>query len=268
MNGVFYIGATGLDTQQRALDIVANNIANLNTPSFKRSRAQFSQLVSAPAAATTGPDGAQDAAISDMQATMAGQPSFMGVQLDAAPLDFTQGALTQTSKPLDVAIDGAGFIELMGPGGQTALWRGGSMMVNSDGYLAAANGMPLQAMISVPRDATAINIGADGKVTASLDGVADPMTIGQIDVVQDVDPSTLKAGSGGIYLPTSDNDLSSTTPGSDGAGVLAQGFTEASNVDLANEMVTLLLMQRSYSANAQVVQAGDQLMAIANDLRK
>ena len=255
MNGVFYIGATGLDVQQRALEVVANNIANMNTPAFKQSHALFSQMMGADAPAD------QDPSSADVQ------PAFLGVKLDAAPLDFTQGPLAQTGAPLDVAINGPGFMELMGPGGQTLLWRGGSLMVNSDGYLAAPNGMPLQAMISVPRDAASVTIGADGKVTATVDGTSDPLTIGQIDLVQDVDPTTLTAVSGGLYAPQSETDLTSSAPGSDGTGVLAPGYIEGSNVDLANEMVTLLLMQRAYSANAQVVQAGDQLMAIANGLK-
>lgn len=253
MNGVFYIGATGLDSQQRALDIVANNIANMNTPAFKQSHAQFSQLMAVDAPSPAGQEPAP--------------PAFMGVQLAATPVDLSQGPMNQTGAPLDVAINGAGFIELMGPGGQSLLWRGGSLMINPDGFLAAANGMPLQAMISVPRDATSLTIGADGKVTVTVADGADPMTIGQIDLVQDIDPTTLTAVSGGLFAPAPDVDLASSAPGVNGAGVLASGFVEGANVDLANEMVTLLLLQRAYSANAQVVQAGDQLMAIANGLK-
>jgi flagellar basal-body rod protein FlgG len=258
MNGVFYIGATGLDTQQRALDIVANNIANLNTPTFKQSHARFSQLV-APV-----PLSADDHEVSSTE----NSPALLGVKLDGAPVDFSQGQLTQTDAPLDLAINGSGFVELMGPSGQTLLWRGGTLMVNPDGYLAAANGMPLQAMISVPHDASALAIGADGKVTATVAGTAQPVSIGQIDVAQDSDPNSLTAMGGGLYLPAVESDVSRSTPGVDGAGALAQGFVETSNVDLSKEMVTLLLMQRTYSANAQVVQAGDQLMAIDNELKR
>ncbi|WP_443751364.1 flagellar hook-basal body protein [Asticcacaulis solisilvae] len=258
MNGVFYIGATGLDTQQRALDIVANNIANLNTRAFKQSHPQFSQMVAPVALPADG----HETSAADAQAAM------LGVKLDGAPVDFTQGQLNATGAPLDLAINGSGFIELMGPGGQTMLWRGGGLMVNPDGYLAASNGMPLQAMISVPHDASALTISADGKVTATVDGSAQPVSLGQIELSQDNDPSTLTAIGGGLYVPQSDADIVRAAPGTEGAGVLAQGFSEASNVDLSREMVTLLLMQRTYSANAQVVQAGDQLMGIDNELKR
>jgi flagellar basal-body rod protein FlgG len=256
MNGVFHIGATGLDSQQRALEIVANNIANMNTPAFKQSRAQFSQLV------------ATDGIVSDDSSAQAGRPVFQGVRLTGTSVDFAQGTLTQTGAPLDIAINGAGFIELMGPAGQSLLWRGGTMKVNTDGFLAAGNGMPLRAMISVPRDATALTITLDGKVTAMVEGSTETLELGQIELVQDMDPSSLTAMTGGVFAPASEAQLMTSAPGLEGAGMLAQGHLEGSNVDLAREMVSLLMMQRTYTANSQVVQAGDQLMAIANDLKR
>lgn len=258
MNGVFHIGATGLDSQQRALEIVANNIANMNTPAFKQSRAQFSQLVANDQVASDDPNAP----------AQAGQPVFQGVRLTGTSVDFAQGTLTQTGSALDIAVNGAGFIELMGPAGQSLLWRGGTMKVNTDGFLAAGNGMPLRAMISVPRDATGLTITLDGKVTATVEGSTEPLQLGQIDLVQDMDPSSLTALTGGVYAPASEAQLMTSTPGVEGAGMLAQGHLEGSNVDLAREMVSLLMMQRTYTANSQVVQAGDQLMAIANDLKR
>lgn len=257
MNGAFYIGAVGLDSQTRALDIVANNIANVNTNGFKRSRAQFYELTGARAERT---DEARDDA--------ATPPAFWGAGIQASAPDFTEGPLTQTGQPLDLAISGAGFIELMGSGGQTQLWRGGTLQINADGFLAGPSGAPLKAMISVPTGATSLTIGADGAVSAILSGSTAATNIGQIDVVQDKDLTTLTVQPGGVYLPASVNDLASATPGQDGAGSLVQGSIETSNVDLSTEMVTLLLMQRAYAANAQVVQAGDQLMSIANNLRR
>ncbi|MBP2161184.1 MULTISPECIES: flagellar hook-basal body protein [Asticcacaulis] len=258
MNGVFHIGATGLDSQQRALEIVANNIANMNTPAFKQSRAQFSQLMAG--------QGVQDAGSGT--SLDRGQPVFQGVRLTGSTVDFAQGTLSQTGSQLDLAIDGSGFIELMGPAGQTLLWRGGTLKVNNDGFLAASNGMPLQAMISVPRDARGLAIGMDGRVTATVEGGVEPLEIGRIELVQDMDPASLKAITGGAFQPAEDAELIRSAPGVEGAGVLAQGYVETSNVDLAKEMVSLMLMQRTYSANAQIVQAGDQLMSIANDLKR
>ncbi len=256
MNGAFYIGATGLDAEQRALDVVANNIANINTNGFKRSQARFSELIGA--SADKLDPGNADAAPTPL----------LGVSVDASALDFSEGPLTQTGHAMDVAISGAGFIEMMGPGGQTLLWRGGSLEVNDDGYLAAADGTPLKAMITVPEGVTSLTINGDGSVVAQVNGSTAGRNIGQIDLVQDKDLSTLTTQTGGYYQPANLNDLTSSAPGETGAGVLVQGSLESSNVNLSNEMITMLLMQRAYSANAQVVQAGDQLMAIANSLRR
>ena len=253
MNGAFYIAATGLGTEQRALDVVANNIANVNTPGYKRSQMRFSELVS-----STG----QTTDIASQQA------SLTGSMLDTASRVFAQGELKPTGQPLDIAIDGEGFIELLGPGGQVMLWRGGSMKVDEDGYLAASNGMPLKAMISTPLNATSVSIDANGKVQAVVPGASKPEQIGQVDLVRVKDTATLKVMDEGLYQPASESDLFSAAPGEDGAGMLVPGSIEGSNVQLTDEMVTLLLLQRAYAANAQVVQAGDQLMAIANSLRR
>jgi len=257
MNGAFYIGATGLRSQQSALDVIANNIANINTPAFKRSEVRFSELV------TPLTDSARtDLAAPDLASLMA------GVSMTSSPRVFEQGDLRQTDKPLDIAISGDGLIELMGPAGQTMLWRGGSLKVNADGYLAAENGMPLKAMIAVPQGTTALTIERDGTVRAQGDGESPTREIGQIDLVQPRDMDELSGLGGGLFKPDPNAELVALTPGEDGGGVLIQGSIEASNVDLAQEMVTLLLLQRAYAANAQVIQAGDQLMGIANGLKR
>lgn len=281
MNGAFYIGATGLDAQERALDVVSNNIANINTNGFKRSQVQFLAMLGG-MSATQAAQGRGRAGRFAAAATMvlgrtaSGAPAeaeptvaeLMGVKLGPTQIDLTEGTLNQTGNALDVAISGDGFFELAGPGGQTMLWRGGTLMVNSDGYLAASNGMPLKSMISVPTGASSLTIGADGKVQAVLSGATNSTVIGQISLATDKDPSTLTAINGGLYTPASESDLVSATPGQDSLGLLAPGSVETSNVDLATEMVNLMLLQRAYSASAQVVQAGDQLMSIANELRR
>ncbi|HEY5723971.1 MAG TPA: flagellar hook-basal body complex protein [Allosphingosinicella sp.] len=255
MNGAFYIGATGLDSQQRALDVIANNIANMNTPAFKKSEVRFSELVGA------SPE--------------AGQPirpgiegSSGGVAIETSSRSLGQGELRETGNPLDVAIGGEGFIELLGSSGEMMLWRGGTLTVNRDGLLAAANGLPLKAMITVPEGASALTIGRDGIVSALVDGEASATEIGKIDIVKVRNLGGLSAVDGGMFRPASEEDVASFEPGEAGAGALVQGSIEASNVELTQEMVALMLTQRAYAANAQVLQAGDQLMAIANGLKR
>lgn len=254
MNGAFYIGATGLRAEQRALDTTANNIANINTLGFKRSEARFSELMAAG-------DATADAAVrsSDL---------LSGVTVGGSARIFSQGDLKQTGKPMDIAIQGDGFIELMGPAGAGVAWRGGSLKVNDDGFLAASNGMPLKAMISVPKGAQSLTIDRDGKVRALVDGDTTPTELGQIDVLMVNDPAGLSALSDGVYALASNDIGQASAPGEEGAGVLVQGSVETSNVELSDEMIALLITQRAYAANAQVVQAGDQLMAIANGLKR
>ncbi len=253
MNGAFYIGATGLGAQQRALDVTANNIANINTPTFKRSGVRFSEMVTAPGQL-------------DGLAPMA-QPGLAGVAAYDFPRIYEQGDLRETGDPLNLAIKGDGLIELMGARGETLLWRGGGMKVNADSYLATASGLPLKAMISVPEGVTSLAIDRDGVVTVT-DDEGDRREIGRIDLVMVKDAGSLETLGEGIYRVADIQTLITAVPGEDGAGLIVQGSVETSNVKLADEMVMMLLVQRAYAANAQVIQAGDQLMSIANNLRR
>ncbi|MEH0198326.1 flagellar hook-basal body protein [Caulobacter sp. CCNWLY153] len=248
MNGAFYIAATGLRAQQGALDVTANNIANLNTSGFKRASVRFSEMVASG------------------QATVEGvQPS--GVASSGAERVFTQGDLRETGGSMDLAIRGDGFIELMAPSGRSVLWRGGALKVGEDGFLSAANGMSLRGMIAVPTGAQDLLISADGRVSAIFDDQT-RNEIGRIDLTMVRDSAALSAIGEGLYELTDGARATTLAAGEDGAGLLVQGSVEASNVQISDEMVTLLLTQRAYAANAQVVQAGDQLMAIANGLKR
>ncbi|MEZ0604625.1 flagellar hook-basal body protein [Paraburkholderia sp. IW21] len=259
MNNVFYIGATGLNAQQTAVDLTANNIANMNTPAFKRGTVSFSELLKAGAQQARG---TQHAGAGDAPA---------GVAADASLHVFTAGALRQTGNPLDLAIQGDGFIELTSDGNSNdaTLWRGGVLHVGADGFLAAPNGQPLKAMISVPRDASQISIAANGQVFAAVANQTDPLEIGQIELVTPTDTRALRSTGDGVYRVQDDGvTLTHAKPGEDNAGTLAQGFSEASNVSLSDELVSLMLYQRSYAANARLVQVGDELMSIANGLKR
>ncbi|MBV8975798.1 MAG: flagellar hook-basal body protein [Alphaproteobacteria bacterium] len=257
MNGAFYIGALGLDAQQRALDVVANNIANINTTGFKRQTVQFSNLVNPLAASGDGtpPQGDQSAAVT-------------GVAIAATPHVWTEGSLTVTGQQYDLAISGAGFIEMLGPSGRTLLWRGGTLKVNEDGALAAADGTVLRADISMPQNTTALSISADGIVTAQINGSTQYKQIGQIPLAMVKDPDSLVDDGAGYFEASDQSQVSQVRAGDEGAGSLVQGALESGNVQLTDEMVTLMLLQRAYAADAQVVQAGDQLMTIANELRR
>lgn len=257
MSGAYHVGAIGLRTQQRALDAIANNIANINTSGFKRSDVRFADVVA------SGPDAAVMPA--DLQSAA---PTLAGVTLDVQFMLNDQGELQRTGAAMDIAIDGTGFIELMGADGQTLLWRGGRLKVGDDGLLAGPAGYALKAGITVPDDATELSIAADGTVSAKgADGTA-PIELGQIRLVRVDDPGTVERLDGGLYRLNDPSGLDEFAAGEDGIGRLVQGSTERSNVLLTDEMVRMMLVQRAYAANAQIVQAADQLMGIANTLRR
>jgi len=257
MNGAFYIGALGLDAQQRALDVVANNIANINTTGFKRQTTRFSELV---------------ATLRDGDDTPIGQAglneNISGVAISGTPHVWSQGEINVTGQPYDLAISGNGFLEVMGPSGRPLLWRGGALKVNEDGYLAAADGTVLRSMVSVPQGATNLIIAPNGIVSALIDNSVQPKQIGRIDIAMVKDPDNLIDDGAGYYEAADPASVMTAEPGQEGAGQLVQGGLESGNVQLTTEMVTLMLLQRAYAADAQVVQAGDQLMSIANELRR
>lgn len=257
MNGAFYVGAVGLDAQQRALDTIANNISNVNTPAFKRSAVRYAEMVA------LSPDG--EAIRGDLGASLA---AASGVTATAVAMVDQQGKIAATDNPFDLAIEGRGFVELAGPAGQTLLWRGGTLRVNEEGLLATEQGHPLKAGISVPADVGAIEIAADGTVRGRVGDEETAIELGQIGLVTIDDTASLQRIDGGLYAADESVRLADSTAGEDGAGRFVQSAREQSNVELSTEMVQLLLVQRAFAANAQIVQAADQLMALANNLRK
>ena len=257
MNGAFYIGAAGLDVQQRNLEVIAQNVANVNTNTYKRAELRFAELVTAPAIAKGVAPLARPAA-----------ESGAGVAVTEIGRVFAQGDLRETGKPLDLAISGDGFLEVLGPGGQTYLWRGGALKLSADRTLETADGLALKSQIQLPDDMTELRIDRDGKVSGLAIGDADYTELGQLDIVMPDDITRLTPAQNGYFKALEDVELRTFAPGENGKGTFVQGSVEASNVDLSTELVGLMLAQRAYGANAQLVQAGDQLMAIANGLRR
>ena len=257
MNGAFEVGAVALRAEQKALELLANNIANVNTPAFKRSDARFSAIL----ASQIQPDG-PTVAVAPGDALSSG-----GVRLSPHAMLFAQGEIRPTGNLLDLAVDGQGFIELMGPNGQALLWRGGTMRVNEDGALATLDGLPLRAGIVVPGDATRLSISREGVVQAETSG-GEVVELGQIGLVRAEHEGALEQLDGGVLRAAEDARLIDALPGEDGAGLLVQGALEGSNVELTEEMVQLLVIQRAFAANAQTIQTADQLAAITNNLKK
>lgn len=255
MSEAFEVGAIAMRAQQRALEVLASNIANVNTQGFKRAQVRYADLVS----------NRTDAPLADVPVD---DPSVAGVTMDVRLALDTQGEIQRTGRAMDLAIEGAGFIELMGPAGQTLLWRGGGLKILDDGMLATEGGLALKAAISLPRDATELSIDKNGMVSAKLAGEADAVEIGQIRLVRLDDVSGVTRLDGGLYHVDEARLLTDAEPGEDGAGLLVQGALERSNVQLTDEMVQLIMVQRAYAASAQVVQAADQLMGIVNGLRR
>lgn len=255
MNGAFHVGAVGLQAQQRALEVVSNNIANVNTPTFKRTDVRFVEMLA------IGSD-------PEVPTANRSEASASGVAARAALAMDEGGTIEATGRPMDVAIRGRGFIELAGPGGRTLLWRGGTLKTLEDGTIAAAgSGLPLRAALSLPTGATELAIAGDGTVRAT-GAEGESIDIGQIALVTPRDADAVRAIDGGLFEVADAADLDELPPGEDGAGTLVQGGIERSNVEMTTQMVELMLVQRAYAANAQVVQAADQMMATANGLRR
>lgn len=256
MNGAFYIGGVGLDTQQSALDTLANNIANLNTRGFKRSQVQFSELVSASARAADTPGARQQ---SDM--------GLSGVAMTTNMAISEQGDLERTEQALDLALQGTGFIEVLGENGQKLLWRGGRLQVNPNGFLAANNGMMLASQISIPDEAIDFRIDSSGQVSAIVEG-GEFEELGEIGLLRLRSPEGLTRLDGGFYRVDDKAAVEHAESDQDGMASFVQGSLERSNVELNREMVEMMIVQRAYAANAQIVQAADQMSSIANNLRR
>lgn len=256
MNGAFEVGAVALRAQQTALETMANNIANVNTPAFKRADVVYSEIV----ANSPAPE-AMLANLPDGRTYSAG-----GVRMLARDMIAAQGELRGTGNAMDLAIEGKGFIEMLGPEGRTMLWRGGRLEVNRDGLLAAG-GVPLKAMITVPDDATALTIDRNGAVAVTT-AAGDKLEIGQIGLVKLEGDTGLERLGGGLYVAGDDARVLDAVPGEDGAGEFAQAMLEGSNVDFSSAMIEMLMIQRAYAASAQIVQAADQVSSITNNLKR
>jgi flagellar basal-body rod protein FlgG len=256
VSGALEIAAVGMRAQQTALETTAGNISNINTPAYKRVDIRFAELVGA---------GASDRATGPTGGTLA---SVAGVSPWSLNSFDSQGQVEATGNPLDLAVQGSGFVEVLGPGGKTLLWRGGTIRVMEDGALATSSGLIFKAGINIPADAAALRIDGAGKVWAVLSDNPSEVQIGEIGMVRVVDPTAVERLDGGFYALNDEAGVLAGAPGTDGLGTFVQGSIERSNVDLNAEMVSMLISQRAYAANAQVARAADEFLGIANGLRR
>lgn len=257
MMDALYIGSTGMAAQQTGLETIGNNLANMNTPAFKRARVAFSDLVY------------RDRGLSHALPGAAGVHVGSGTRVGAVDTVFSQGDLRSTDSAFDVAIDGAGLIEVLQADGSAAYSRGGSLRVNADGLLALGNGLPLQPPIMVPSGAKAFRIERDGTVSVHLAGEVAPVEVGRIELALFNGMEALRPLGENLHAATLlSGEPWFARPGEDGRGTLAQRFLEGANVRMADELVSLMLAQRAFEANAKIIQASDDMLAISNNLRR
>ena len=254
-----YIAATGMRAGQESITTISNNLANLNTVGFKKSRASFDDIFY------------RDTAGVDASKTFAGNHSQVGMGTSIAEVQkiFDKGDLKATSNALDVAINGKGFLEVNLPNDEHAYTRDGALQVGTDGYLQTKDGYKLSAMIAVPPDAASIKISESGVVTAAIADTNEMLEIGQIEVSDFVNESDLKALGNGLYIPTeTTGSVAYSLPGENSTGKLQQGFLESSNVEMVSELMDLVVAQQMFSVNSQVIKASDHLMQLVNNLRQ
>jgi flagellar basal-body rod protein FlgG len=260
-----YTAATGMEAMEAKLDVIANNLANVNTTGFKKDRANFEDLFYRHEVIP----GAQDA---NGQPTPTGISTGLGVTVSSTQTDFRQGAFEQTGGELDVAIEGDGFFQVQDPSGEILYTRAGNFDINANGQLvmgSASTGRFLEPAISFPQDTVGIVIGADGRVSVRTAGQSAMTEVGQLQLAQFVNPDGLiKLGENLYAQSDASNSPTIGVPGQDGLGQIRQGMLEASNVQPVRELIDLITTQRSFELNSQTVQAGDQILELVANLRR
>ncbi|WP_250658522.1 flagellar basal-body rod protein FlgG [Alkalimarinus coralli] len=254
MHPALYVSKTGLSAQDTALTTTSNNLANVNTTGFKRERAVFQDLLyqikRQPGGLTS-----QDSELPS------GLQVGTGVRVVGTAKEFTQGSLQVTEQPLDIAVNGRGFLQVLLPDGNISYTRDGQFQLNSNGDIVTANGHPLEPAITIPENTSSITIGTDGTVSTLVTGDTAPTVIGNITTVDFINPQGLEAIGNNLFRETgASGDPQEGTPGLDGLGTLEQGMVESSNVEVVEELVNMITTQRAYEMNSKVVSTADQML--------
>lgn len=257
-----WTAATGMQAQALNIDVISNNLANVNTTGFKRSRADFQDLLYqnlriAGAASSSGTEIPTSNQIG------------LGTKVAAVAKILTQGDYKQTGNELDLAIDGRGFFQITTPEGEIAYSRAGSFKLDGDGNMVTSDGYFLEPQITVPTDAIQLTVGPDGTLTVLNAGETTPSEIGKIETARFANPAGLTAIGKSLFLESETSGSPTTgTPGEDGLGTITQGYLEMSNVNVVEEMVNMILAQRAYEINGKAIQTSDEMLQMANNVKR
>jgi flagellar basal-body rod protein FlgG len=249
-----WIAKTGMEGQQTKLDAISNNLANVGTNGYKRAGVVFEDLMYQNLRAA-------GAATSEQSQLPTGLQVGLGVRAAASTRNFNQGSLQQTSNNFDVAIKGPGFFQIQLPDGTTGYSRDGAFQVDSGGQLVTNAGYQVQPGITIPAGATSVSISDTGLVTATIPGQTAAQSLGQIQLASFINPAGLEARGGNLYGETAASGTpNAAAPGSSGHGTLQQGFVEGSNVNVVEELVSMIATQRAYELNSKAIQTSDQML--------
>jgi len=259
MNPALWISKTGLDAQQTRLSVISNNLANVNTTGFKRDQAIFQDLIY---------QNKKQAGGNTTEDTRApsGLSIGTGVRVVATEKLHTQGNISQTGKPLDMAILGRGFFQIQQADGSTFYTRDGSFQMDADGQVVTSQGLLLQPALTIPQDTQSITIGADGTVSVLTGNNTAPSQIGNVQLADFVNPAGLQPEGNNLFAETASSGSPTTgTPGLTGLGSLESGAVETSNVNVVEELVNMIETQRAYEMNSKVISTADQMLQYVNN---
>ncbi|WP_263261020.1 flagellar basal-body rod protein FlgG [Pseudomonas sp. RIT-PI-S] len=249
-----YVSKTGLAAQDTNLTTISNNLANVSTTGFKKDRAEFQDLLYQ----VKRQPGAQSTQDSELPS---GLQLGTGVRIVGTQKNFTAGSLQTTDQPLDMAVNGRGFFQVMQPDGTISYTRDGTFHLNSDGQIVTANGLALQPAVTVPADAQTFTVGTDGTVSITTTGSATAQVIGNIQTADFINPAGLQSIGGNLYLETAASGAPNVgTPGLNGFGTVLQNTLENSNVSTVEELVNMITTQRAYEMNSKVISTADQML--------
>ena len=251
-----HTAASGMIAQQNNVDVISNNLANVNTTGFRKSRAEFEDLIYQTYRTAGG-------TVGDNQRLPTGIQIGEGVRTVSTTQTHMQGSLLQTGNKLDAAIEGSGFFQVTLPGGQIAYTRSGNFKEDAEGRLVTVDGYLVEPAISIPTNATSVTISATGSISVTLPDQTSSQEIGQLTLANFVNPSGLTPIGRTMFVPTDASGQAMVTmPGQEGVGTLQQGFLEASNVEVVNEMIDLIAAQRAYEVNQRVITTSDEMLRV------